>query len=447
MSGHLKIGAELFGTLTHELLAEAPSEACAIGYASYDKATETWLLAEVAKAKAEDYDARSKVHASLHSGVVVDAANRARNDDERIVMIHTHPVTPGCPQFSHVDDAGEAELAEYFERRAPGGRHLALVIGPEGCRARELGTKREIPVRVIGANIQVFGNAGDDNDAEGWADRQVRAFGSAGQHVIGQLQVGIVGTGGTGSLICQQLAHLGVKGFVLVDLDVIEATNLNRVVGSTANDVGRPKVHVAAEMIAAIRPEAAIDTVAGDVVDAGIADHLTDCDFIFLCTDSDASRAVVNQIAYQFLVPTIDMGTSITAAGGAVTHITGRVQMLAPGLPCLLCCDTLNPKQIRREMMTPEERARDQYIQGEVVPQPAVISINSTVSSLAVTMFLGAVTHIPASARWQRYDGVSGQVRLMAGEPMPNCIVCSSTGALSRGKAWPLPTRPERFDD
>jgi molybdopterin/thiamine biosynthesis adenylyltransferase len=446
MNGGLKIGAELFGTLTRELLADAPNEACAIGHASYDEATETWLLGAAAQAKAEDYDGRSKVHASLRSGVVVDAANRARSGGERIVMIHTHPVARGCPQFSDVDDAGEAELAEYFERRAPGGRHLALVIGPEGCRARKLGTKREIPVCVVGANILVFGHNAGGNGAEEWMDRQVRAFGSAGQRIIGQLQVGVIGTGGTGSLICQQLAHLGVNSFVLVDPDKIEATNLNRVVGSTATDVGRSKVDVAAEMIAAVRPHALIEKIVGDVVDAAVANRLTACDFLFLCTDSDASRAVVNQIAYQFLVPTIDMGTSITAVDGAVTHITGRVQMLAPGLPCLLCCNTLNPEQIRRELMTPDERAQDQYIQGETVPQPAVISINSTVSSLAVTMFLGAATHIPADSRWQRYDGVSGQVRLMSADREPGCIVCSGTGALSRGKMWPLPTRAEQSD-
>jgi hypothetical protein len=73
---------------------------------------------------------------------------------------------------------------------------------------------------------------------------------------------------------------------------------------------------------------------------------------------------VVNQAAYQFLVPVIDMGVSITVADGVVTHITGRVQMLAPGLPCLTCSNALNSEAIRREMLTPEQRAADPYIQG-----------------------------------------------------------------------------------
>jgi molybdopterin-synthase adenylyltransferase len=177
-------------------------------------------------------------------------------------------------------------------------------------------------------------------------------------------------------------------------------------------------------------------------VDAHVAALLTTFDFIFLCTDSHASRAVVNQAAYQNLVPVIDMGVSITVANGAVSHVTGRVQMLSPGLPCLTCCGALDADAIRREMLTPEQRAADPYVHGLREPQPAVLSINSTVSSLAITMVLGAVTPVPIKPRHQTYDGIRGRVRQMAVAVQPGCVVCSQAGALAKGVTWSLPVRP-----
>ena len=87
-------------------------------------------------------------------------------------------------------------------------------------------------------------------------DRQVRALGSAGQKYLESLTVAIVGLGGTGSIAAEQLAHLGVRKFILVDPDRIEMTNLNRVVGARVSDVGRFKTDVAADMIARITSDA-----------------------------------------------------------------------------------------------------------------------------------------------------------------------------------------------
>jgi hypothetical protein len=136
------------------------------------------------------------------------------------------------------------------------------------------------------------------------------------------------------------------------------------------------------------------------------------------------------------------MGMSVTVRDDAVTHITGRVQMLAPELPCLTCTGALDADQIRREMMSPEQRAADPYLVGAREPQPAVMSINSTVASLAATMFMAAVTSMPGHARFQLYDGIRGTVRPTQARVIEHCIVCSKRGALAKGASWPLPVRP-----
>jgi molybdopterin/thiamine biosynthesis adenylyltransferase len=194
-------------------------------------------------------------------------------------------------------------------------------------------------------------------------------------------------------------------------------------------------------MIEVINPEARVECLQADVRDDGPARALAEVDAIFSCTDTHASRAIINQVAYQFVVPAFDVGVSIQAKDGRVTRITGRAQMLAPGVGCLVCGDMLDWAEVRRELQTDAERAADRYIMGDVEPQPAVISLNSTMSSLAVTMFLAAFTGVPSEARLLFYDAIEGRLRPAQIRPAPTCVVCSQSGALAQASNWPLPTR------
>jgi molybdopterin/thiamine biosynthesis adenylyltransferase len=305
--------------------------------------------------------------------------------------------------------------------------------------ARELGTRRTIRVVSLGQRrlIQFPKESRQDGIAETF-DRQVRAFGRDGQFVLQSLTIGIVGLGGTGSIIAQQLAHLGVRQFVLVDPDVIEVTNLNRIVAATKNDVGSLKVDVAAKNITEISGNSNIRVVDGNIVQTRIARALIDTDLIFGCTDSHGSRAILQQIAYQYLIPCVDMGSTIIAAGEAIKGIFGRVQMLSPTLPCFTCSELLNAEEVRRDMMSDYERRLDPYIQGAYEPAPSVISINGTVASLAVTMFMAYTTGIPSKARYLMYNATAGTMRSVSGSPQDNCYICSKKGAYARGNSLPL---------
>lgn len=390
------------------------------------------------------YRRRTPTAAELSPDYLVDITRRARDAGIGLVFAHTHPFAKGSPSFSEADTVGETALAAFMRVRQPGLDHFALVIGPEGVRARRLGGGPEVRVESVGKRLLVL------HDFPGRRvqslsdiyDRQVRAFGAAGQEILASMTVAIIGLGGTGSVVAQQLCHLGIRSLVFIDPDRLETTNLNRVVGARPEDLGRSKVDVCADAMRRLRPEIQIDAHVADVTEASVAKLLTVTDFIFACTDSHASRAVIGQLAYQHLIPAIDMGVGIAARAGAVESITGRVQALVPGMACLACTGVLDGQAIRRELMTPEHRAGDPYFTaGEGEPQPAVVSINSTVSSLAVTMFLSMVVGIGGAARHQVYDGCRGTVRHVATTRLNNCLVCSPEGALARGVAHALPVR------
>src|SRR5438093_47115 len=81
-------------------------------------------------------------------------------------------------------------------------------------------------------------------------------LGPQSQQAFSELRVAIVGLGGGGSHIAQQLAHLGVGHFVLFDPDRIEESNLNRLVGGTSDDVRRSewKADISSRVIRLVNP-------------------------------------------------------------------------------------------------------------------------------------------------------------------------------------------------
>jgi len=436
----LTLTSELLAKLRTELL-KSGDEACAIMFGRSivkNGRLARIVVRDIQWTTSHDYLERTKVAARLRPELVATVTQRARKRGDSLVFVHSHPFAMN--QFSPVDDAGENVLVEFLDRRMSGVVHAAMLITPQVTLARILGSGE--PLHVIGVGSQLLWGMEAPTEAdEAFFDRQVRAFGAAGQDRLREMRIGIVGLGGTGSIILEQLAHLGIRRFLLIDPDVVERTNLNRLVGATESDIGKSKVQVAAAYATRINPSADIEIRRGSVLLAREAEELVATDFVFCCTDSQGSRAVLNQFAYQYLVPVIDMGVAIVVAEGAISHIAGRTQMLAPGLGCLVCGDFLNPEAVRVDLLTDFERAADPYVVGIHEAAPAVVSLNATVASMAVTMFLAATVGVPSQARLLNYNGLTGATRPAAISPHPTCIACSYSGSLARANEYPLPAR------
>lgn len=430
-------------SLQRDLLSEKV-ERCAVLFASEvrrDRGVRL-LVTEIDYPGPSDYFTHTPIEAVLSPHYVARVVKRAKLQKQSLVFVHSH--TNGLPAvFSEADDRGEKELNGFLAHRHPDNTHIALVLASTGLAARVLGTEEAVAVVSLGTKRIVHSESEPNASVERQFDRQVRAFGAQGQRELQRLRVGVVGAGGTGSVLIQQLAHLGTRDFLIIDPDNLDATNLNRVVGSRPDDVGKDKVSIAKRNVGYIAPQAVVEAVVGDVTRISTAALLEDVDFIFICTDSHGSRSVAQQIAYQYVIPAIDVGTVIVAREGLIESIIARVQLLSGADGCLWCSNLLSAQEIRREMMSEEERRLDPYLRGAREPAPAVISLNSTAVSLAVTMFLGVVTAAPIQGRYLLYNALTGTLRSVRAAANPDCLICSTQGVRAKGDSRPLFARAE----
>ena len=67
-------------------------------------------------------------------------------------------------------------------------------------------------------------------------------------------RVAVIGCGGLGGYVIEELARLGVGTLVAIDPDIFQEHNLNRQILSTTDALGRAKVELAAERVAEINP-------------------------------------------------------------------------------------------------------------------------------------------------------------------------------------------------
>jgi hypothetical protein len=302
--------------------------------------------------------------------------------------------------------------------------------------------------------------------------RQSLIFGSFGQELLGETRVGIVGAGGVGMLIVQALSRLGVGQFVVADPDHVSSSNLprlpearrrdaigwlgNGMAGRIAHRLGlsgpTSKVDLARRIIARANPQAKVRAVRGDIADDPVARQLRSCDFIFLAADTMLARDVVNQVAYQYLIPTLQVGSKVVLdrANGSVTDVFGVVRSLGTAAGCLRCNGLVNIAKLTEEAVATEEQRRNQrYVDDPQVDSPSVITINAMSVGWAVNDFMHYATGLgrPSTGfRILRSRPVSpGGLQLTVQQPDadPGCHVCGneSYSALSRGDALELPTR------
>jgi molybdopterin/thiamine biosynthesis adenylyltransferase len=137
----------------------------------------------------------------------------------------------------------------------------------------------------------------------------------------------LVGVGGLGSPAAMQLAALGVGHLRIVDRDVVELTNLHRQHLYGIDQVGYPKVEVAAQRLRNLNPYINVEPLPISVNQANAEELVRDMDVVVDGLDSMKARYAINRACIKIGVPYV-FGAAITTTGNVSTIVPGRTACL-----------------------------------------------------------------------------------------------------------------------
>jgi hypothetical protein len=229
-------------------------------------------------------------------------------------------------------------------------------------------------------------------------------LGPDSREIIEKAVASIVGLGGGGSHIAQQLAHVGFLNYRIYDDDIAEDSNLNRLIGAKESDPANktPKIEIAERLIKGLRANAVVDAYNCKWQDK--PEPLRGCDLIFGCVDDFSQRRELEACARRYLIPLIDVGMDVHCIGDEPPRMGGQVFLSMPGGPCMFCLCFLNERVLAQE--------GERY--GDAGPRPQVVWPNGVLASTAVGIAVDLLTDWTRSLRnvvYLEYDGNKGIVK------------------------------------
>ncbi|MFI3272981.1 MAG: sulfur carrier protein ThiS adenylyltransferase ThiF, partial [Pseudomonadota bacterium] len=135
-----------------------------------------------------------------------------------------------------------------------------------------------------------------------------RYFSQDQLHILSQAKIGIAGAGGLGSNCAMMLARCGVGHFVLVDHDVVDASNLNRQ-HFFPQHLGQLKVDALKEQMLEISDSIQIDAIAQHLHAENIQSIFASCSLVVEAVDLASTKALLTQ-------ELLTCGKTVVAASG-----------------------------------------------------------------------------------------------------------------------------------
>lgn len=376
----------------------------------------------------------------LKLDAILSVTNEAKKRGMSLIEAHSHPFSTANVNFSRTDMDGFKEFVPYILDSLGGRPYGALVLGQSSVSGLCWQTKQGKTIDKIvihGDSLTLIASATSQkftkNNQEYYSkfDRQILAFGPDGQIKTRLLKVAIVGLGGIGSHIVQQLLYIGVRDFVIVDFDKASKDNLNRLIGANIDSVAKPKHEAMTNMIKFVckGEEVTVKVVEKETQDKEAIAALKESDIIFGCVDNDGARTVLNEISKAYMIPLLDCATGIhTTDDGVISEIGGRIVFVRPTKPCLRCVNEINVDEATYYLQTEKEQdasRREGYVEGFDVPSPSVVSLNGLIASAAVTEFLAYVAGFRMPKSYLMYDVMEQRLREIVVSSDPDCHICN----------------------
>lgn len=142
------------------------------------------------------------------------------------------------------------------------------------------------------------------------------------QYILFQSRVGVVGCGGLGGYIIEELARIGIGEIRAIDYDVFEEHNLNRQLLSQPALIGHSKARAAVERVKYINPAVSVEALTSKLDAANGIKLLEGCDVVVDALDNVSSRKVLAQTCKNLNVPMVH---------GAIGSWYGQVTTQFPG--------------------------------------------------------------------------------------------------------------------
>jgi len=231
--------------------------------------------------------------------------------------------------------------------------------------------------------------------------RQMMLFGEEGQERLNKAHIFIAGAGGLGSPVSIYLAVAGVGTITIIDMDVVDGTNLNRQILHYDRDIGRKKTASAEEKLQELNPDIIINAI--DVkIDASNAKKLVgDADGIVDAMDNYPTRYLLNDVAMVKQIPFFH---------GGIRGFYGQATTIIPGTtPCLKC---IFPKAPPKE---------------EFPVIGVTAGIIGTIQSNEVIKYLTGTGDLLTN-RLFIWDGMQAHAEEICIERNPSCEACGGRG-------------------
>ncbi len=235
-------------------------------------------------------------------------------------------------------------------------------------------------------------------------------FGPEGQQRLLESKVLIIGAGGLGCPLAQYLAAAGVGTLGLVDDDVVDASNLQRQVLYGTADIGRPKVEVAHERIAAMNPDVEVREIRERLTSDNALEIFADYDVIVDGTDNFPTRYLSNDACVLLGKPTVY---------GAILQFEGQASVFdATRGPCYRC---LFPEP-------PPPGAVPSCAEGGVLGiLPGTIALMQATETVKLLTGIGE----PLIGRIVQYDALAMRFSEFRLKKDPGCPVCGEAPTLT----------------
>lgn len=400
----------------------------------------------------------SKTHFTINMRKLPEIYFRCEREGLELGFVHNHP--EGYANFSPQDDINEKNILQGVSGCNGERSFLVSMVFVEGrwlARIRQgINRNNVISVRhvsILGEGIELHGVPTSNDSPESLA-RQEAAFGKPFNAKLQSLRVAVVGLGGTGSPTATLLARSGVGELILIDGDNLEKSNMNRVRGYRANDIGKSKALSLSEYIDSLGLSVKLCTIPYYLNESGEAlDALSTADIVFGCTDDIGGRDILNQAIYYYAQVLIDSGIAgfvdMDQKGQPyLRDQRGRVSCILPEYgACLRCQRVITDDQLKFEQavkerpelanLDPVTLEREYYLRGGGERSPGIGPFTSATADNAVTTLMNLIKRfrdLPSDLRQDNIWIDFRHLNIHSNEPLNDseCIHCRTKFLLLR---------------